>query len=282
MLVICTSIAQLPYRLGVMKRTDLIPAALLLPVLGFVAVQATQRSRAATTTTVQAASLANDDHAASQRTEHVFHSTPVVAETPASASLMADAPRNLADERERLALGASGTYIGEILAERDSSLARWQDRITDPIKVWVADGSGIPGWSPTFPAQVRSAFQEWSGLGIPVKFEFVADSASAEVHVDWTDHFDTPISGKTLWARDHAWWIVTANITLALHHNQGEPLDDDAVKAIALHEVGHLLGLDHTADTTNIMTARVRVRDLSNADRATMKLLYTLPPGSVK
>jgi len=30
------------------------------------------------------------------------------------------------------------------------------------------------------------------------------------------------------------------------------------------------------------MTARVRVRDLSNADRATMKLLYTLPPGSVK
>jgi hypothetical protein len=115
-----------------------------------------------------------------------------------------------------------------------------------------------------------------------VKFEFVADSASAEVHVDWTDHFDTPISGKTLWARDHAWWIVTANITLALHHNQGEPLDDDAVKAIALHEVGHLLGLDHTADTTNIMTARVRVRDLSNADRATMKLLYTLPPGSVK
>jgi hypothetical protein len=30
------------------------------------------------------------------------------------------------------------------------------------------------------------------------------------------------------------------------------------------------------------MTARVRVRDLSEADRATMKLLYSLPPGSVK
>jgi hypothetical protein len=46
--------------------------------------------------------------------------------------------------------------------------------------------------------------------------------------------------------------------------------------------VGHLLGLDHTLDTSNIMTARVRVRDLSAADRATMELLYTLPPGSVK
>jgi hypothetical protein len=30
------------------------------------------------------------------------------------------------------------------------------------------------------------------------------------------------------------------------------------------------------------MTARVRVRSLSDLDRNTMKLLYTLPPGSVK
>src|SRR6185437_5286799 len=82
-------------------------------------------------------------------------------------------------------------------------------------------------------------------------------------------------------ACDRSWWIVNANITLALHHNAGEALDDSSVKAIALHEVGHLLGLDHTSDTTDIMTARVRVRDLSNADRATMKLLYSLPPGSV-
>jgi hypothetical protein len=30
------------------------------------------------------------------------------------------------------------------------------------------------------------------------------------------------------------------------------------------------------------MTARVRVRDLSDADRATIRLLYTIPPGSIK
>jgi hypothetical protein len=30
------------------------------------------------------------------------------------------------------------------------------------------------------------------------------------------------------------------------------------------------------------MTPRVRVRELSNADRSTMKLLYTLPPGPVR
>jgi hypothetical protein len=108
------------------------------------------------------------------------------------------------------------------------------------------------------------------------------DSGDADVHVTWIDHFAEPISGKTLWARDQSWWIVDANITIALHHNQGEALDAAAIRAIALHEVGHLLGLDHSGDTANIMTARVRVRDLSAADRATARLIYELPPGSVR
>lgn len=198
-----------------------------------------------------------------------------------SATAAADA-RNVDDIRRRLSLGSSGTYIGEILTERDSSLARWPDRVSKPIRVWIADGSSVADWSDEFPAQVRDAFDEWTSLDIPIRFVFVTDSADADVHVSWIDHFDTPISGKTLWARDRSWWIVNGNITLALHHNGGEPLDGSAVKAISLHEVGHLLGLDHTLDTSNIMTARVRVRDLSQADRATMELLYTLPPGSVK
>jgi predicted Zn-dependent protease len=75
---------------------------------------------------------------------------------------------------------------------------------------------------------------------------------------------------------------VNGTITIALHHNGGEVLDGSAIKAIALHEVGHLLGLDHTMDTTNIMTPKVRVRALSEADRATLRLLYSLPPGSLK
>ena len=69
---------------------------------------------------------------------------------------------------------------------------------------------------------------------------------------------------------------------LAVHHRNGPALDDDAMHALALHEVGPLLGLDHTEDATSIMAARVRVRGLSNADRATVRLLYTLPPGGVR
>lgn len=187
-----------------------------------------------------------------------------------------------AEVRERLRQGASGTYIDEILAQRDSALTRWPERITNPLRVWVADASGMDGWDPTFPDRVRDAFTEWSALGIPVRFTFVVDSADADIHISWINEFGEPISGKTLWSRDRHWWIVGGSITLALHHNGGERLDGSAVHAIALHEVGHLLGLDHTADLTNIMTPRVRVRELSLADRATVKLLYSLPAGSVK
>ena len=67
-----------------------------------------------------------------------------------------------------------------------------------------------------------------------------------------------------------------------MHHHQGEQLAGDAMCAMALHEIGHLLGLDHTADSSSIMAPRVRVRELSDADRATVRLLYALPAGPLR
>jgi predicted Zn-dependent protease len=131
-------------------------------------------------------------------------------------------------------------------------------------------------------SHVREAFENWDELALPVRFAFVDDSASAEVHVNWIDRFREPISGRTRWARDDDWTITDANIVLAVHHHQGEILDVMSMRAMALHEIGHLLGLDHTSDSTSIMAPRVRVRDLSGADRATVRLLYDLPAGRLK
>jgi predicted Zn-dependent protease len=190
--------------------------------------------------------------------------------------------RDASEVKKKLRQEASGTYIGEILLTRDSALARWHDRTTRPLHVWIQPTTNIADWQPEFVDQVRGAFSTWAATGIPVHFVFVSDSAKADVHVSFIDQFSTPISGKTRWARDDSWWIVDADIVLAIHHDGGEALDRPAVRAIALHEIGHMLGLDHTSDVANIMTPRVRVRDLSSADRSTMKLLYSLPPGPVR
>ena len=204
---------------------------------------------------------------------------------PAASRVIRKAVRRTNGKRDvlqKLKAGEQGTYIGEILLSRDSSLARWKDRRDRPLRVWVQTASDLLDWDYDFPLEVEDAFTDWMNTGIPVRFVFVQDSSAADVHVTWIDQFDEPISGKTRWARDDDWWIVEGNITLAIHHHQGQPLDHAAIKAISLHEIGHLLGLDHTADASNIMTPRVRVRELSDADRATMKLLYSLPPGAVR
>ena len=189
---------------------------------------------------------------------------------------------SLAEVRRRVRSEGAGTYIGDILRERDSALARWPDRKGVPLTVWIQPTSPVRDFSTSFVDRARDAFATWDELHLPVHFIFVDDSADAEVHVGWIDRFREPISGRTRWARDDAWSITDANITLAVHHNQGELLDDDAMQAMALHEIGHLLGLDHTADTTSIMAPRVRVRSLSAADRATVRLLYALPAGPIR
>lgn len=192
------------------------------------------------------------------------------------------ATRDVDETKRRLRQAEPGTYIGEVLLTRDSALSRWHDHLDRPLRVWIQPNPGIRDWNPSFVEQVRAAFLAWSETGIPVHFRFVSDSSHADAHVVFVDHFSDPISGKTRWARDDGWWIVDADVTIAVHHDGGETLDPSAVRAIALHEVGHLLGLDHTSDIANIMTPRVRVRELSSADRLTMKLLYTLPPGPVR
>ena len=192
------------------------------------------------------------------------------------------APAVAADVRRRLAARAQDTYIGEMLAERDSSLARWPDRADDPLVVWVQPSSSIDGWSESYVDEVHRAFDEWDALQLPVRFITTSDSAVADVHVTFVDHFDDEISGRTKWARDDDWWITNADIVLAVNHRNGPQLDDESMHAMSLHEIGHLLGLDHTADSTSIMAPKVRVRALSRADRATVRLLYTLPPGGVR
>jgi len=191
-------------------------------------------------------------------------------------------PEERAAVRRQLASKGRGTYIGEILASRDSSLARWPSRPDQPLSVWVQDASNVEGFDSTYSAEVRRAFKDWDALQLPVRFTFTRDSADADIHVTFVDHFDEPISGRTLWSRDDHWWITDANIVLAVYHRGGRILDYESMHAMSLHEIGHLLGLDHTADTNNIMASTVRVRELSPADRATVKLLYTLPPGGVR
>jgi hypothetical protein len=215
--------------------------------------------------------------------EHVRAAAGTVA--PALETLAGDerpAKRDVRAMQRALRRHAAGTYIGEMLLSRDSSLARWPARRERPIRVWIQPSSHLRDWTASHVDEVYDAFDAWDALDLPVSFIYVADATDAEVRVTWIDAFNEPISGRTYWLRDDGWWITDVSIVLAVRHHTGYLLDAEAMRGMALHEIGHLLGLDHTDDPSNIMAPKVRVRALSDADRATVRLLYSLPAGRVR
>jgi hypothetical protein len=209
---------------------------------------------------------------------------PAVRAESAGGNVTLRAWRNDDDKekaRAKVRQQEAGTYIPEILLARDSSLMRWKPR-SRPLTVWVQSRPEMEDWATEYIDAVSEAFMSWDAVELPVRFRMVPDSANAEIHVTWIPKFHEQISGRTRWTHDHDDWIVSADIVLAVHHLQGDRLDRSAMKAMTLHEVGHLLGLDHTTNTGSIMAPRVRIRDLAPIDIATVKVLYSVAAGSLR
>jgi hypothetical protein len=173
-----------------------------------------------------------------------------------------------------------GTYIARVLADRDSTIERWPDRVGLPLHIWIDSSAALAGPQAIFPQTVREAFSEWVATGIPIRFAYVSRERDADIRVKWTDHLDHK-TGSTTWRTDRQGWLTGSEITLATHISDGRPLDARGMRAIALHEVGHAFGLSHSMDAHDIMAPLVRVDGLSDVDRGTIRLVYSETAGRV-
>src|SRR5712692_1445787 len=186
------------------------------------------------------------------------------------------------ETRRRVRASAGATYLNEIVAEsQDSALHRWNNRYADPVRVYIPSGA-VANFRPEFLDAIRTAFKQWERVGVPVSFDVNADSSRAEVTVRWKIQFDIDRTGQTDLEWDQDGHILKAAVTIATFDPKGRPLDSDDVRAIALHEIGHVLGLDHSPDSSDLMYARGTVRQITDRDIRTATLLYQLAPGSLR
>ena len=180
--------------------------------------------------------------------------------------------------RSLLATAETGTYLRAMLAEDGGVVTRWPERV-EPIRVWVQPQSAEQGFSPELISPTRRAFLAWNELALGVVFAMVDDSTRADVHVTWSARMPKATQlGTTFRMTGGSGWIAFAHVVLSTSY------DVYTVQNAARHEAGHVLGLDHSPNTRDIMAAETEGRQyvLTDADRQTAAWLYRLAPGKVQ
>jgi hypothetical protein len=183
--------------------------------------------------------------------------------------------------RARIADEADFTYIASTLLETDSTIRRWPDeRLSRPLAVCVIRDR-IDGFKDDFVGNVNYALGRWNGV-LPLGLSTGADSANADVIVMWTPRLDSGKTGRTDLTWDRRGFIRHAFVTLATHDPSGRLLDAQRMSALALHELGHALGLGHSTVREDALYPIATALELTDRDRRTARLLYELPPGSIR
>lgn len=169
-------------------------------------------------------------------------------------------------------------YLAHVL--HNGKVIHW-DAARMPLHIYLEEGHAAGNWHGSYNQLVQRAFQQWSqasnGL---LRFALVSTPEEADITVRWVRQLEHNRLGQSPFkAMGNV--IVQSDVVLATHEPDGKTrLNEQTLYAIALHEIGHALGLQgHSPNPGDMMyyaMGEQPVTQLSQRDRNTLTMLYHL------